>query len=326
MRSIAIFVLILGCGNSRGPIVLPPLSAYPSCSTCQHAQFVVSQMVIPETNAQAVELGCDINGDGEIDNQLGKVIGATRAACGAFDAQVSTNAAFQSGSLIMLYDVEYDSSPTTQVAGLRAFVGAHDPSDGLSAPAFYMGQGRFTVGVERGSGMGGSIQNGAADFGPNNAVVQLALFPNQPAIVVPLERGSLSGAFGATTIQEGKLCGAIDAQDMRTLLFPQIADYFSDVIKRRTACSDYFASLFDADHSCDTDPACVPSSAAPCHCISEAELENNSIIKSLLSPDLDLDPNKTNPFVTDPYDPTYRNDAISFGAGITANAATFPLP
>jgi hypothetical protein len=33
--------------------------------------------------------------------------------------------------------------------------------------------------------------------------------------------------------------------------------------------------------------------------------------------------NKTNPFVTDP---SYYNDALSIGVGITANAATFPLP
>jgi len=59
-------------------------------------------------------------------------------------------------------------------------------------------------------------------------------------------------------------------------------------------------------------------------CITEPEVENNSIIKSLLSPDLDLDPNKNNPFVTDPSDPTYHNDALSLGLGFEANSATFP--
>ena len=68
---------------SSGPITLP-LSPYPSCPSCQHAQFVVSQMVLPQTSAQAAALGCDINGDGEIDNQMGKVISAARTACQDF--------------------------------------------------------------------------------------------------------------------------------------------------------------------------------------------------------------------------------------------------
>jgi hypothetical protein len=331
MRSFALCVLILGCGdcsnNSSRPITLP-LSAYPSCPSCQHAQLVVSQMLVPQTNAQAMQLGCDINGDGEVDNQLGKIVGALHAATMDVDPQAATNAAFQSGSLIMLYDIEYEPSPTmTQVAGLRAFLGAHDASDGLGAPAFYMGQGHFNVGREYGSGMGGSIPNGSGSFGPNDAVVQLSLFADEPVIVVPAQLSSLSGAFSATTIQNGKLCGAIDARMLRSMIDPQLADMFSASIKKGGLWAEPdFEPLVDSDHSCGTDPACVPSSPAPCHCVSASDMENSVFINSLFNPDLDLDPTQTNPSVTDRCDPTYFNDAFSFGVGITANAATFSLP
>jgi hypothetical protein len=284
-------------------------------------------MELPQSYAQTEELGCDLNRDGEVDNQMGRIFGAAHAACQTLDTQVATNAAFQLGTLINLYDVEYEPSlMTSQMAGLRAFIGAHDAGDGLGAPDFYMGQGRFTVSLGNGGGMGGSIQDGGGDFGPNDAIVQLSVLANQPPIVFPLQRGSLSGTFTAATIQSGKLCGAIDAQVVRTMLIPQFADFLSVEIKRRAACSNTFESLFDDDHSCATDPACVPSSPDECHCISASEVENNSIIRSLFSPDLDLDPHKTNPFVSDRNDPTYYNDALSFGVGITANAATFPLP
>src|SRR5262249_48654182 len=138
--------------------------------------------------------------------------------------------------------------------------------------------------------------------------------------------GYLLGTFGTTAIQTGKLCGAVDARALGAVFFPQLADALSAEIKRRGTCAAYFAYYFDCNHSCDTDPACVPSSAAQCHCISVSEVENNSIVRALFSPDLDLDPNKTNPFVTDRCDPTYYNDALSVGVGFGANQAAFPLP
>src|SRR5690242_15066646 len=83
MRWVSVCLLVVACDRAGGP-TLDPLSPLPSCPTCQHAQFVVSQMTIPQSNATAIELGCDINRDGEIDNQLGKVLGALKAASQSF--------------------------------------------------------------------------------------------------------------------------------------------------------------------------------------------------------------------------------------------------
>jgi hypothetical protein len=129
-----------------------------------------------------------------------------------------------------------------------------------------------------------------------------------------------------TSIANGKLCGAIPADELKTNILPQVAVLLSAQVKAGGSTASTIKSLFDTDHSCDTDPACVPTAPAqpPCMCITEMEVENNSIIKSLLSPDLDLDPTKNNPFVTDPTDPTYHNDALSLGLGFEANAAMFP--
>ena len=49
VRVFVLAMLILGCdGPGSGPIGLPPLSPYRACPGCQHAQFVVSQMVLPQ--------------------------------------------------------------------------------------------------------------------------------------------------------------------------------------------------------------------------------------------------------------------------------------
>jgi len=271
-------------------------------------------------------LGCDINGDGEIDNQLGKVLGALKAASQQIDIQAAVTTAFRRGDVLMLQDIEFDPTlAMTQVAGLRSFVGAHDATDGLTAPAFYMGQGHFTVVSEHGSGMGGAIQGGVTEFGPNDAVLQLTLVPNGRIMTLPLERAYVSGSITATTITNGRLCGAIAAPIVLSTFIPQLADALSDVAKTHSIGESIWM-LFDDDHSCDTDPDCAPSSSNACHCITATELDNNSIIRSILTPDLDLDGHATNPFVTDQCDPTYRSDALSVGVGFGANQATFALP
>jgi hypothetical protein len=303
-----------------------PISPYPTCPTCQHAQYVIDHIVVPQTNAAAQQLGCDINGDGQIDNQLGKVFAALRQASPTIDFQAAEDGAFTRGDVIQLYDIEYQPVLTmTQVAGLRALLGAHDASDGLSAPAFYMGQGHFTVTTDAG-GMGGVITSAAGAFGPNDAILQLVMFSSDTPMNLPLEQAVITGTFAPTSIQTGKLCGGIDGQYIVSIIIPHIADLFSDIVKQGGSTANTIKSIFDTDHSCDTDTACTPQAAGPCHCISPTEVQNNTIVRSLLSPDLDLNPNETNPFATDPNDPTYPFDALSIGVGFTANHATFPLP
>jgi hypothetical protein len=314
---------------------------YPACSDCQHAQYVVGPkttsttdhgITVPQSNATAMQLGCDINSDGEVDNQLGKVLGALKAASQSVDVQASVDKAFVNGSINVLFDIEYKPDlVTTMVAGVKGFVGAHDPTDtahtcDMTNPCtYYQGGGKFTVTSSVGTGFGGSVKSGAAAFGPGELTVQFPLVMDQPPLNAHLIAGSISGAITATGITSGKLCGAIPADDLKSTILPQVAVLLSAQVKKGGDTANTIKSLFDTDHSCDTDPNCTsPTAPGACMCITETEVENNSIIKSLLSPDLDLDPNKNNPFVTDPSDPTYHNDALSLGLGFEANSATFP--
>ena len=310
------------------------IASYPDCPTCMHAQYVIGPVTtastdhgitFPQSNAQAMALGCDINADGEIDNQFGKVLGAFKAASQDVDVQAAADQAFAMGSVILLVDLEYTPDlSTTQVAGLKLHRGAHDANDGLSAPAFYMGGGRFTV-TQPGAGIGGTIRGGVGFFGPGSALVELPLMSGEQPIPIWLEAASISGNITASRITTGKLCGAMTAVDVNQTLIPLWAQQLSDGVKRGGSLGNTIKSLFDADHSCDADPSCTsPTSPGMCFCISIAEFRGNAIIQSLLVPDLDLDPNANNPFTTDPNDPTYHNDAISIGVGFEASTAQFP--
>jgi hypothetical protein len=309
------------------------INPYPDCPMCLHAQYVIGPLglsggnhgiTIPQTVSMAMQLGCDIDGDGQVDNQLGKVFVALMGASSTMNLQTAADHAFTAGRIILLIDLEYTPALiNTSVAGVKMYVGVHDQSDGLSAPGFYDG-GRFFVTQSAGS-FGGQI-NGVeqGQFGPGPALIELPLAIDQPPVPVPLEIASLNGFFSNNYIGNGKLCGAIRATDVQSQLIPSWAADLSAVVKAGGSDGNMIRSLFDADHSCDTDPNCVPAASGACFCITAAEIEYNSIIRSLLNPDLDLDPMATNPFVSDTNDPTYRNDAISIGVGIEANTATFP--
>lgn len=200
------------------------IASYPDCPTCMHAQYVIGPrttmltdrgITIPQSNPTAILLGCDINGDGAIDNQLGKVFGALKAASSSFDVQADYDRAFMTGSLVMLLDFEYTPSLTnTSIAGVKTYVGAHDPTDGLTAPSFYMGGGRFTVTQSGGSGFGGRISGGAGQFGQGDALLQLMLVMDEPPYTASLERAFVMGNFAADGITTGKLCGAIRASEV----------------------------------------------------------------------------------------------------------------
>src|SRR5262249_20309480 len=97
MRLLALGLLILGCTPNQlaklfkdvfedvswqpGPPVYPPLSPYPSCPSCQHAQFVVSEMRVPTSYATAEQLGCEFNSDAQVYNQMGATIAMANQIC-----------------------------------------------------------------------------------------------------------------------------------------------------------------------------------------------------------------------------------------------------
>ena len=348
MRWSSLCVLLAACSDAGGgtmfidaptpdavvetPDAAPPdapanYHAYPACPNCQHAQYVIASLSVPVTNADAASRACDIDGDGEGDNQMGKAFAALKTSFLGYDMQMWTDTGFDDGyTIIVLYDVEYDPDLSmTQVAGLRQFVGVHDFSDGLMANAIYQGQGKFTIASEGGMGMGGALRAGTGAFGPGDGVVQLRMFGNANALTMPLKWSTVAGTFDSTTIQNGTLCGAIDIQSLRMTFIPQLANKLSDDVYTRSPDADMIKSMFDGDHSCDTEPACMLGSGGNCHCITPMEVESSSFIRALINPDLDLDPNQTNPFVG-ASDPTYANDAVSIAVGFSANHATFPLP
>src|SRR5262249_43342539 len=159
----------------------PAPSPYPNCPDCMHAQYVVGPktntatdhgVTVPQSNAQAMMLGCDINNDGEIDNQLGKVLGALKAASMNVDVQASVDKSVAPGGSSVVADTEYKRSTTHPLmSGVTGCIGMHDASDGKTCDganpcACCQGGGHVRVQTAVDPGLGGQVNGGDGEYVP----------------------------------------------------------------------------------------------------------------------------------------------------------------
>jgi hypothetical protein len=150
-------------------------------------------------------------------------------------------------------------------------------------------------------------------------VLELALPFALPPIRLNLIHATMSGTLSVDGITNGRLCGAVPADEINSVIYPAVADVLSGLVTHDAN----MRMLLDGDHSCDTVPGCELGSTAPCHCISVQQAKDNILISSSIEPDLDLDPRAVNPFVAESGDSAYPNDALSVGIGFEAAPAQF---
>jgi len=313
-QSLAVMAAVLAGCEGSAPGVGPMGS---KCDDCQHSQYVVSSIQIP-AQSQAMRMGCDLDGDGQVDNALGRVLGGLPSVDPQFNFQQAADDSFRNGVVVLLFDLGFiPDLQRSSAAELTIYQGRHDPSDGLRAPDFYAGGGHFFV-AGPGARLGGVVSAGWGDFDGARYAAQLPMPMAQPASL-DFVRGRAQGVISASTIEDGLLCGAIPVAELHDRVVPAVADMLSAAVKNGNTT---LKGLFDADHSCDHDATCTAGNPNVCHCITAQEFESTQFIH-LLDPDLDLDPAVDNPFATGPEDPARHNDALSFGFGFTARSARF---
>jgi hypothetical protein len=323
----ALSLSLVACGGDDGEGTVIPEG--------EHYQYVSSKAFVPTNNNQAREFGLDIGSssgklDKTVDNQLGMVLG-TLATMG-FDVQGTINEAVAEGSIILLVDFQ-TPDPTfmnSSASGLSILLGdtpmpaacnAGETHCNTATPPVCMGCGRhltgtgaFTIkaGSPNNAAVGGKIINGTFTGGPGNISLQIAL-GGTDAIQLDLI-GARAKASGITTdgITSVILAGALTEADLNAKVIPAIASQIAPVIAEDCnmlsappACGCTAGStgktvldLFDGG---------VPGSAKDC-AVSVEEIKQNSLIQSLLAPDVTIDGQK----------------ALSLGIKVEAKKATFP--
>lgn len=286
-----------------------------------HYQYVLDELLMPTTATEANAYGLNLDGDeqGRPDNALGQIF-ATLAAQGNVDVQAGMDARIASGEILDLADVQAESLTTATNVRMRLFLGEDgdvppNPADNFSGSELFA----IRADSPTDSQVDGLVVTGHIRLGPGNLTVELVGFAGEP-LVVPLIGARVEGDITADGIVNGKLGGGIPEQELDSLILPSVVDGLQSTVDAECAGAppnccpsgsngETLLDLFDENQDCE---------------ITLAELLDNSLISSLLAPDVDL-LDSTNGNVFSPRTDGIK-DSLSLGVGFTAVGAQFPLP
>lgn len=281
-----------------------------------HFHYAMSTLLVPMNNTQARDYGLDLNGDQTVDNQLGMVMG-TLSTMG-FEIQAATSDQVNRGQIIELFDLGADSFTTAAFATFAAYIGAtpmpppcNNASDTICR-RHLTGAGTFTIAPTSPTNppLTGAISAGMMTTTAGHLVVPLTMvFGSTPIYVTLLGAKVQLAQASDPAIMSLKLTGGVTQTDVNTKLIPAMRDGMeAAVMKDCTALSSppqcgcpsqsngqTMINLFDTNNNCS---------------ISVMEVQNNSLIQSLLAPDVTLE----------------GQQCLSFGMRATAVKAGFVAP
>lgn len=313
----ALLPMIAACGGDDGEGNVVPEG--------EHYAYVANKILVPTTNTQAREYGLDLNKDGTVDNQLGMVL-STLGSMG-FDIQTTIDKSVAEGSIILLVDFQTKDFMNTTAAGIQVFLGDNEMPAACNANETYnemtkMGCGRhlvpnsmFSIAANspQNASLGGKTVNGTFNGGPGDLSLQIALGGTDAIQLNLIGARAKASAISAESIGSGTsggvvFGGAITKEDIDTKVIPQIQMQLGPIITRdcpaamptTCTCMDNstgktILGLFDSNKDCT---------------VSVDEIKTNSLIVSLLSPDVTID----------------GKMALSLGIKATAVKAQYTLP
>jgi hypothetical protein len=262
-----------------------------------HYHYVVNKAFIPTTNTEAHTDGLDIGQakttklDKVVDNQLGMVLATLEGM--NFDIQTTIDTAINKGNIILLVDFQTKDFNNTTAAGIQAFLGTNPMPAPCSSPTdttcghHLDGSGMFTVSPMSpdNPALAGKIINGTFNGGPGNLTLQIALGGTMP-ITLGLELARAQATSISDTGMTAIVAGAITQDEINNMVIPAVVAQLGPIIMRD-------CTMLNNPPDC----GCASGSTgktilglfdtAPKDCmVSVSEVQNNSLIKSLLAPDV----------------------------------------
>lgn len=259
--------------------------------------YVVSQVSIPTSGAEAQAFGMDLDGDGEVDNRLGSLL-AVLANQGV-DLQSAVTGAIDRGKIILLVNLRTTSFASTGDA--RAEVRLGDPTTAMPQPCagpgdtlcrrHLDGTGTFQVaaGSPADAALTGEITGGTFQGGPGTVSFEISL---GGLVAVPIQLiGARASATGLTErgIERVVIAGGLTVERFERDVIPGIRDRIADLV--RASCPG------SAPPGCGC--AAGPSTGrtlldvfdhAPPDCrISADEIKNHLLVRALTGPDVTID-------------------------------------
>ncbi|MEO6772515.1 MAG: hypothetical protein ABI467_05760 [Kofleriaceae bacterium] len=328
MFAVALASLSLAACGGGGDDAITPEGA--------HYHYVVNKALVPTNNNESREYGLDLNNDGTPDNQLGMVLG-TLAGMG-FDIQATIDTAVLKGSINLLVDVQTADATfmSSAATGLAVYIGSdpqpvacmtgEDVTCTTAKPAVCTGCGHqlsptggtFTAAPNQDSALAGKIVGGTFTGGPGDLSIQIAIGGTNPIPLnllgarvkaTGLTDANIGTVSGATVSGGAVLAGAITQDDINNNIIPAVVNQLTPTITRDCTMLTSPPGCGCADGSTGkTIIGLFDTSPADCM-VTVDEVKSNSLIKSLLAPDVTID----------------GKMALSLGIKVAAEKATFTV-
>jgi hypothetical protein len=324
------------------PDAPPPDAAPPDAAFVpgEPLHFVGNTLKVPTTAAETAALGLDIDGDENHrpDNALGSILAALRQQ--NVDVQAAVDASVHAGKLVLLHSLLTTDLINSSNASWRVHVGLP-----TAAPPLFDGSDAFTIDPAAPADdlITGRIIDGRFEGGPGTATVLLTMGLGAPPVPLHLVAAHLRAKVTADGCSDGILGGAVTVAESDAQLVPGFATMFNASIDDDgpdglhpvacTAAGDPCPNAQNGDStSCDTARGkCFSATSKTLlnlfdvdhdSVITTTEVANNTLIRALLAPDLDLfdATGQLNP------NSDHVADSLSLGVGFTCVPATFTVP
>jgi hypothetical protein len=321
-----------------------------------HHQYVLNELLMPTSATMANAYGLNLDGDeqGRPDNALGQIL-STLASSADFDLQGTVDDQIVQGEIIILSNMQATSLTTASGVGVWVFLGNNPvPDPCLNEEDEVCGQhldGEGSFGIDPASPedalIVGQLVAGKYNGGPGTVTIEISLVEGEDSsIVINLIGARMEiGQVTEGAMTNGKLGGAVTEDDLDDNIMPELHTILIDNI-------DADCTGEPVGETCPNPPDC-----APCGCeegstgrtlldlfdeytepgddtpdcvVEFQELLDNSLISSLLAPDVDLLDcrDASNPPHDCDFDPRKDEikDSLSLGVAFNAVSGSFTLP
>jgi hypothetical protein len=275
----------------------PPCDPYEGDNT----DFIVTQMVVPTVAASDTEIGVDLDGDGVIDNNFGRILGGLKQGTGD-DLNQDMARDILSGEYILLTRMVVSAWPDDDQILVQTLKGLTDPTMDATEDNF-SGDGNAAIDmvVDRSLHTCGSLNDGYVTAGPGTLELPITLLGGSAYLTLHGARVESTGPVTPQGFQDLMVGGGIDQATIDNQLIPYVALFLNEEIIGDPTGQWAWVFLSTVDASCDhTLYGCENVVAGTGECspwdndptnppITPTELRCHALFSDGLKPDIDLD-------------------------------------
>jgi len=249
-------------------------------------EYVISDIYVPQSLAEGV--GVDYDGNGSIDNKLSSLMSLLLGQSTEFQINDNLDEGIAGGSLIVLGRIMAENFSGDPDLSVSLFQGTFT---GTTTADIQAGTGTFTwdnTSPNVGTLCGRVYGVGMLQAGPGDVTLSLPVNENMTLSLV-LHHAKMEGIASAEGWTDMVIAGAALPEDLKNTIIPNYVDNVNAEILADPVGSQFILDTFD--DACSTEIAgCAGNSdCAADGVITEAELQCNSIINTILTPDVTID-------------------------------------